>query len=89
MPLPEGKYLIPGVIDSTTNFVEHPELVAERLLRFASVVGPERVMAGVDCGLATAAGSTLVDRDVAWVKLASLVEGTRLANEELQRQRAA
>lgn len=89
MLLPDGKYLIPGVIDSTTNFVEHPELVAERLLRFAAVVGPERVMAGVDCGLATAAGSTLVDRDVAWVKLASLVEGTRLANEELRRKHAA
>jgi 5-methyltetrahydropteroyltriglutamate--homocysteine methyltransferase len=78
--LPDGKYLIPGVIDSTTNFVEHPELVAERILRYASVVGPQRVMAGVDCGMATAAGSTLVDRDVAWVKLASLVEGTRQAN---------
>lgn len=82
--LPEGKYLIPGVIDSTTNFVEHPELVAERILRYASVVGPERVMAGVDCGLATAAGSTQVDRDVAWVKLQSLVEGARLANEQLK-----
>jgi 5-methyltetrahydropteroyltriglutamate--homocysteine methyltransferase len=82
--LPEGKYLIPGVIDSTTNFVEHPDLVAERILRYASVVGPERVMAGVDCGLATAAGSTLVDRDVAWVKLGSLAEGARLANAQLK-----
>jgi 5-methyltetrahydropteroyltriglutamate--homocysteine methyltransferase len=88
-PLPEGKYLIPGVIDSTTNFIEHPELVAERVLRFASVVGPGCVMAGVDCGLATAAGSTLVDRDVAWAKLGSLVEGTRLANEQLKQQRVA
>ena len=87
--IPEDKVLVPGVVDTTTNFVEHPELVAERVVRFASVVGPERVMAGVDCGLATAAGSTLVDRDVAWVKLASLVEGTRLANEELKRQHAA
>jgi 5-methyltetrahydropteroyltriglutamate--homocysteine methyltransferase len=87
--LPEGKYLIPGVIDSTTNFIEHPELVAERVLRFASVVGPERVMAGVDCGLATAAGSTMVDRDVAWAKLGSLVDGTRLANDYLKQQRVA
>lgn len=79
-PLPQGKYLIPGVIDSTTNYIEHPELVAERLVNFASVVGPGRVMASVDCGLSTLAGSTLVDPDVAWAKLASLVEGTRLAN---------
>jgi 5-methyltetrahydropteroyltriglutamate--homocysteine methyltransferase len=79
-PLPDGKYLIPGVIDSTTNYIEHPELVAERLCNFADVVGPGRVMAGVDCGLSTLAGSTLVDPDVAWAKLASLVEGTRLAN---------
>jgi 5-methyltetrahydropteroyltriglutamate--homocysteine methyltransferase len=86
--LPEGKYLIPGVIDSTTNFVEHPELVAERVLRYASVVGPERVMAGVDCGMATAAGYDMVDRDVAWVKLGSLVEGTRLANEQLKLKQA-
>ncbi|HEU0163732.1 MAG TPA: hypothetical protein VFQ54_01735 [Thermomicrobiales bacterium] len=81
--LPDGKYLIPGVIDSTTNFIEHPELVAERILRYASVVGPDRVMAGVDCGLATAAGSTMVDREIAWAKLGSLVEGTRIANAQL------
>jgi 5-methyltetrahydropteroyltriglutamate--homocysteine methyltransferase len=78
--VPAGKYLIPGVIDSTTNYIEHPELVAERLTHFADVVGPERIMAGVDCGLSTLAGSTLVDPDVAWRKLESLVEGTRIAN---------
>jgi 5-methyltetrahydropteroyltriglutamate--homocysteine methyltransferase len=86
--LPEGKYLIPGVIDSTTNYIEHPEYVAERVLRYASVVGPERVMAGVDCGLATLAGSTMVDPGVAWAKLGSLVEGTRLANEQLKLKQA-
>jgi 5-methyltetrahydropteroyltriglutamate--homocysteine methyltransferase len=81
--LPPGKYLIPGVIDSTTDFIEHPELVAERLTNFAGIVGPDRVMAGVDCGLSTMAGSTLVDPDVAWAKLGSLVEGTRRANERI------
>jgi 5-methyltetrahydropteroyltriglutamate--homocysteine methyltransferase len=81
--LPDGKVLIPGVIDSTTNFVEHPELVAERIVRFARVVGRERVVAGTDCGLATVAGSTLVDPEIAWAKLASLVDGARLASETL------
>jgi 5-methyltetrahydropteroyltriglutamate--homocysteine methyltransferase len=67
--LPDGMLLIPGVVDSTTNIIEHPEVVAERLLRYASVVGKENVVAGVDCGFATGAGSTQVDGKVAWAKL--------------------
>ena len=81
--LPEGRGLIPGVIDSTTNFIEHPRVVAQRLLRYASAVGPERVMAGVDCGFATFAGLSQVDPDIAWAKLGSLVEGAAIASQEL------
>lgn len=83
VPLPEGRGLIPGAIDSTTNFIEHPRVVAQRLLRFASVVGPERVVAGIDCGFATFAGMSQVDPEIAWAKLGSLVEGARIASEEL------
>ena len=78
-PLPEGKYLIPGVIDSTSNVVEHPELVAQRLERFASVVGAERVVAGTDCGFGTFVGRPQVTPTVAWAKLRALVEGAGLA----------
>jgi 5-methyltetrahydropteroyltriglutamate--homocysteine methyltransferase len=81
--LPSGMKLIPGVVDSTTNIIEHPDVVAERLVRFASVVGKENVMAGVDCGFATGAGSTQVDARVAWAKLESLVAGARLASSAL------
>jgi 5-methyltetrahydropteroyltriglutamate--homocysteine methyltransferase len=81
--LPEGTLLVPGVVDSTTNIVEHPEVVAERLVRYAGVVGKENVMAGVDCGFATGAGSTQVDERVAWAKLESLVAGARIASDEL------
>jgi 5-methyltetrahydropteroyltriglutamate--homocysteine methyltransferase len=81
--LPDGMRLIPGVVDSTTNIIEHPEVVAERLERYASAVGKERVIAGVDCGFATGAGSTQVDGQVAWAKLRSLVEGARLASRQL------
>jgi 5-methyltetrahydropteroyltriglutamate--homocysteine methyltransferase len=77
--LPEGKYLIPGVIDSTTNFVEHPVLVAQRIERFASVVGAERVVAGTDCGFGTFVGLAQVTPTVAWAKLRTLVEGADLA----------
>ncbi len=76
--LPEGKYLIPGVVDSTTNFVEHPRLVAQRLERFAAVVGAERVVAGTDCGFGTFVGLAQVTPSVAWAKLAALVEGAAL-----------
>ncbi len=81
--LPADKIIIPGVIDSTSNFVEHPELVAERLVRYASVVGRERVMAGVDCGFGTFAGRVQVDSKIVWLKLQSLTEGARLASREL------
>jgi 5-methyltetrahydropteroyltriglutamate--homocysteine methyltransferase len=81
--LPEGKLLMPGVVDSTTNYIEHPELVAERIVRFAQLVGRENVIAGVDCGLSTSAVSTKVDPAIAWAKLQSLVEGARLASKQL------
>lgn len=81
--IPEDKVLIPGVISSTTNYIEHPELVAERIENYASVVGRERVMAGSDCGFGTFAGFGPVDPDVAWLKLKSLAEGARLASERL------
>lgn len=81
--LPEGKLLIPGVIDSCTNYVEHPELVAQRIVQFAKLVGRENVIAGVDCGFGTFVGSANVDPEIAWVKLGSLVEGARLASKLL------
>jgi len=77
--LPEGKILVPGVIDSTTNYVEHPQLVADRILDYARVVGPENVIAGTDCGLATVASHLIVDPAIAWAKLDALSEGARLA----------
>jgi 5-methyltetrahydropteroyltriglutamate--homocysteine methyltransferase len=82
--LPPGKVLIPGVIDSTTNFIEHPELVAQRLVRYAEVVGRERVIAGSDCGFATFARSQpLVEPEIVWAKLKSMTEGARLASGQL------
>lgn len=81
--LPEEKVLIPGVLDSTTNFIEHPELVAERIVRYAEVVGRERVIAGTDCGFGTSAWGRKVDGQIAWAKLRSLVEGARLASAAL------
>ena len=81
--LPDDKVLIPGVIDSTTNFIEHPELVAERIERYAGVVGRERVIAGTDCGFGTSAWGRKVDGKIAWAKLRSLVEGARLASTAL------
>ena len=80
--LPEGKLIIPGVIDSTTNFIEHPELIAERIGRYARLVGRENVMAGTDCGFGTWVGQAAVDPDIVWAKLASLAEGARLASRE-------
>ena len=81
--LPEGKIVIPGMIDSTSNFVEHPEYVAERIVRYAGVVGRENMLVGADCGFGTFAGRLQVDSKIVWMKLASLVEGARLAAEEL------
>ncbi len=83
--LPDGKFVIPGVIDSTTNFIEHPEVVAQRIERFAAVVGRENVVAGGDCGFATFAGSPTVMPRITWAKLGSLVEGARIASERLWR----
>ena len=81
--LPPGKVLIPGVIDSTTNFVEHPELVAERLCNYASVAGRENVIAGTDCGFATSALDDMIFPSIAWAKLGALVDGARLATKAL------
>lgn len=82
--LPDDRVLIPGVIDTTTNFVEHPELVAERIERFVRVVGRERVVAGTDCGFATFAGFGAVDGEIAFAKLGSLVEGAEIAGRRLR-----
>jgi len=81
--LPSGKIIIPGVIDSTVNTVEHPEVVADRILNFTSVVGRENVIAGVDCGFGTFAGRVQVDSKIVWMKLQSLAEGARRASKHL------
>jgi 5-methyltetrahydropteroyltriglutamate--homocysteine methyltransferase len=81
--LPDDRILIPGVVSTTTNYVEHPLLVAERICRFAEIVGRERVIAGTDCGFGTFAGFGPVDPDVAYLKLQSLAEGARIATERL------
>src|SRR5213078_4626468 len=81
---PAGKIIIPGVIAHTTNCVEHPELVAERIMRYAKLVGRENVIAGVDCGFATFARSALtVHPTVTWAKLSAMAEGARLASDQL------
>jgi len=84
--LPDGTILIPGVLDSTTNFVEHPELVAERIVRYAELVGRDNVIAGTDCGFSTFARSQLtVHPQVTWAKFQAMAEGARLASEQLWR----
>jgi 5-methyltetrahydropteroyltriglutamate--homocysteine methyltransferase len=84
--LPDDRVIIPGVLDSTTNFIEHPELVAQRIARYAEVVGRERVIAGTDCGFATFARSVnQVEPEIAWAKLRSMAEGARLASAQLWR----
>ena len=80
---PEGKKLIPGVVTHHTNVVEHPELVAQRLVRLANVVGKENVLAGTDCGFAQGAFIERVHPEIQWAKLAALAEGARLASREL------
>lgn len=87
--IPEDKILIPGVIDSTTNFIEHPRVVAERIERYASIVGRERVIAGTDCGFSTFAGFGVIDPSIVWAKLKTLSEGAALASERLWRGVAA
>ena len=81
--VPDDKILVPGVLSTTTNYVEHPELVAERLENFANVVGRDRVIAGTDCGFGTFAGFGPVDPDICWMKLAALVEGAERASRRL------
>ncbi|MCA3692008.1 cobalamin-independent methionine synthase II family protein [Aquidulcibacter sp.] len=86
--IPDDKILIPGVIDSTTNFIEHPRVVAERLERFAGIIGRERVIAGTDCGFSTFAGFGAVDPEIVWAKLKTLVDGAELASSKLWSQAA-
>ncbi len=76
--IPDDKILVPGVVDTTTNFVEHPALVAQRIARFVEIVGADRVIAGSDCGFGTFAGFGAVDPDIAFAKLAALAEGAAL-----------
>ena len=80
--LPDGKMLIPGVIESKSNFIEHPELIAQRIARYAKLVGRENVMAGSDCGFGTWVGQAAVDPDVVWAKMAAMAEGARIASRE-------
>ncbi len=81
--IPEDRVLVPGVVDTTTNFVEHPELVAQRIERFAQIVGPDRVIAGSDCGFGTFAGFGAVDPAIALAKLETMAAGARLASARL------
>ncbi len=83
--LPEGRVLIPGVIESKSNFIEHPELVAQRIGRYASLVGRENVIAGSDCGYGTWVGQAAVDPDVVWAKFAAMAEGARIATKAFWR----
>ena len=81
--IPDDKVLVPGVIDSTTHFVEHPELVAQRIVRFANIVGRERVIAGTDCGFSTFAGYAGIDPDIVFAKFDALAEGAERASDQL------
>ena len=87
--LPPGKILIPGVISHATNIVEHPELVAERIVRLAKIVGRENVMGGTDCGFAQSPFARRVHPSIMWAKLKALVEGARIATQELWGRKAA
>jgi 5-methyltetrahydropteroyltriglutamate--homocysteine methyltransferase len=81
--LPDGKVLIPGVLESKANFIEHPELIAQRIRRYGELVGAENVLAGSDCGYGTWVGQAAVDPDVVWAKLAALPEGAAIASRQL------
>jgi 5-methyltetrahydropteroyltriglutamate--homocysteine methyltransferase len=87
--LPEGKVLVPGVIDTLTPYIEHPEVIAQRIARYAGVVGRESVIAGTDCGFATFANFTPLAPEISWAKLGSLAAGAELASRELWREPAA
>jgi 5-methyltetrahydropteroyltriglutamate--homocysteine methyltransferase len=80
--LPDGKIIIPGVIESKSNFIEHPELIAQRIARYANLVGRDNVIAGSDCGFGTWVGQAAVDPDVVWAKLSAMAEGARLATKQ-------
>jgi 5-methyltetrahydropteroyltriglutamate--homocysteine methyltransferase len=80
--LPPGKVLIPGVIESKSNFIEHPELIAQRIGRYAKLVGRESVVAGSDCGYGTWVGQAAVDPDVVWAKMAAMAQGARIATKQ-------
>ena len=80
-PLPQDKVLCPGMIEPQSPYVEHPELIAQRIGRYADLVGRERVMAGVDCGFSVHAGSNSLDPEVVWAKLAALAEGAAIASK--------
>jgi 5-methyltetrahydropteroyltriglutamate--homocysteine methyltransferase len=84
--LPEGKILIPGVLESKSNFIEHPELVAQRIAHYANLVGRENVIAGSDCGFGTWVGQAAVDPAVVWAKLAAMAEGARIASRQFWRR---
>ena len=81
--MPDNKFICPGVIEPQSNYIEHPELVAQRLERWAEVVPPERLMAGVDCGFSVHVGSTSIDPDVAFAKLSALADGCEIASKRL------
>ena len=83
MKLPEGKVITPGLLDTTTNFIEHPELVTQRIMRYASVVGKENMMVGSDFSFSTSAWGRRVESRIAWAKLEAMVDGARLASQEL------
>src|SRR5690606_2378471 len=84
--VPDDKVLCPGVIECQSNYIEHPEVVAQRIERYARLVGRERVMAGVDCGFSIHAGMRGIDPDVVWAKLAALAQGAGLATRRLWSQ---
>jgi 5-methyltetrahydropteroyltriglutamate--homocysteine methyltransferase len=83
--IPGDKVLAPGVLDSTTNYIEHPELVAQRILTYVDIVGPDRVIAGTDCGFGTWAGFGAIDPDICWAKMRSLAHGAQIAGERAAR----
>jgi 5-methyltetrahydropteroyltriglutamate--homocysteine methyltransferase len=81
--VPDGKVLCPGVIEPQSNYIEHPEVVAQRIERYGAILGPDRIMAGVDCGFSVHVGMQSIDPDVAWAKLAALGEGAAIASDRL------
>jgi 5-methyltetrahydropteroyltriglutamate--homocysteine methyltransferase len=83
MRVPDDKILCPGVIEPQSSYIEHPEVVAQRIERYGRILGPDRIMAGVDCGFSVHVGMQTIDPDVAWAKLAALAEGAAIASDRL------